>query len=152
MAATSVVCLFAGLLTVLAPPGSPPESVVRRGKVLTLTEALAARSIDLKPDSEPIAKQVVLLADDGTIVPLFSDEASRALFLDERLRRRPTEIVGRRYDGLPYLLVVSFKVESDGRLQTPEYYCEVCAITVRYPQICPCCQGSMELRMRSDKR
>ena len=34
--------------------------------------------------------------------------------------------------------------------ERPEYYCDVCAISVLYPQICPCCQGPMELRMRPE--
>ena len=148
--APSLACLLAVFLAALAPPSSPPESVVVRGKVLTLAEALAVAGPGIKPDPEPIAKQVVLLAEDGTIMPLLSDEASRALFLDERLRNCRSEIQGRRFAGVPYLQVVSFKVERDGRLQTPEYYCDVCAISVRYPQICPCCQGPMELRMRPE--
>jgi hypothetical protein len=53
---------------------------------------------------------------------------------------------------VPYVQVTTFQVERDGRLQTPEYYCTVCAITVRAPQTCPCCQGPMELRMRPDRR
>jgi hypothetical protein len=148
MLAPFVACLLAGVLAALAPPSSLPESIVRRGKVLTLAEALAARELGIKADPEPIARQVVLLADDGTIVPILSDEASRALFLDDRLRNCPSEIQGRRFAGVPYIQVVSFKIERDGRLQTPEYYCDVCAISVRYPQICPCCQGPMDLRMR----
>ena len=59
---------------------------------------------------------MVLLAEDGTIIPLLSDDASRALFLDERLRNCRSEIQGRRFAGVPYLQVVSFKVERDGRL------------------------------------
>jgi rubrerythrin len=74
------------------------------------------------------------------------------LFLDDRLRDRPAEIRGRRYAGVPYLQVLSFKVKREGRLETPEYFCEVCAISVRYPQVCPCCQGPMELRMKPDRR
>ncbi len=103
-------------------------------------------------DLEPIAKQAVLLGEDGTITPLLSDEASRALFLDDRLRNRPAEVRGQRYAGVPYLQVINFKVEREGRLETPEYFCEVCAISVRYPQVCPCCQGPMELRMKPDRR
>ena len=148
---SSLNCLMALCLAGLAPPGSTPEAVAVRGKVLTLAEALASRDLKIKPDSEPIEKQVVLLAEDGAIIPLLSDDASRALFLDERLRNCRSEIQGRRYGGLPYLQVVSFKVERDGRLRTPEYYCEVCAINVLYPQICPCCQGPMELRMRPEQ-
>ena len=62
--------------------------------------------------------------------------ASRALFLDERLRNCRSEIKGRRFAGVPYIQVLSFKVEMGGRLQTPEYYCDICAISVPYPRIC----------------
>jgi len=144
--------VFLWVLVGAAPPRMAPEAVTLRGKVMLLAAALESRGLGLKPDAEPIAKQVVLLATDGAISPLLSDEASRALFLDERLRNCPAEIEGRRFDKVPYLQVVAFKVERDGRLQTPEYFCDVCAISVRYPQICPCCQGPMELRMKPDRR
>jgi hypothetical protein len=143
--------LLAACLAGLAPPSSTPEPVAVRGKVLTLAEALASRDLKIKADTEPIAKQVVLVAEDGAMTPLLSDDASRALFLDERLRNCRTEIQGRRFAGVPYLQVVSFKVERDGRLRSPEYYCDICAISVLYPQICPCCQGPMDLRMRPDQ-
>jgi hypothetical protein len=148
----SLVCLLAVVSADPAPPSPTPESVTVRGKVLTLAEALQSRGLGLKPDAGPIVKQVVLLAEDGAIIPLLSDEASRALFLDERLRNCRGEIRGRRFGGVPYLQVVSFQVERDGRLQTPEYYCDVCAISVRFPETCPCCQGPMELRMKPDRR
>jgi hypothetical protein len=133
------------------PPPAGVETVTLRGKVTTLAEAIESRGLSIKADPEPIAKQVVLLAGDGTITPLFSDEASRALFLDKRLRDCPAELLARRFPNVPYVQVVTFKVERDGRLETPEYYCEICAISVRYPQICPCCQGQMELRMKPDR-
>ena len=41
----------------------------------------------------------------------------------------------------------AFQIEQEGRYRTPEYYCDVCSISVRYPQICPCCQGPMTLRV-----
>ncbi len=147
----SVHCLLALCWVVLAPPGSRAEPVVLEGKIVTLAEALAARDLKIKADSEPIAKQVVLLAEDGTIFPLLSDDSSRALFLDKRLRNCRSEIHGRRFAGVPYLQVVSFRVEREGRLRSPEYHCDVCAISVLYPQTCPCCQGPMELRMRPDE-
>jgi hypothetical protein len=127
-----------------------PEAVTLRGKVLTLSSALASRGLTIKVDAEPIAKQVALVGDDGTIIPLLSDDASRALFLDARLRDCRAEVLGRRYAGVPYLQVMSFKVEREGKFQTPEYFCEVCSIHVRYPQVCPCCQGPMELQMKPD--
>jgi hypothetical protein len=129
---------------------SVPEVVTLSGKVLKLSSALASRGLTIKVDAEPIAGQVALVADDGSVVPLFSDEASRALFLDDRLRDCRAQLLGRRFAGVPYLQVISFKVERQGKFQTPEYYCDVCAIHVRYPQTCPCCQGPMELRMNPD--
>lgn len=149
--ASSLNWFVAVCLGCLAPPSSTPEPVAVRGKVLTLADALASRDLKIKPDAEQMAKQVVLVAEDGAIIPLLSEDASRAFFLDERLRNCRSEIQGRRFAGVPYLQVVSFKVERDGRLQTPEYYCDICAISVLYPQICPCCQGPMELRMRPDQ-
>ncbi len=146
--------VLAGAVPSSSPPVATPkqETVTLRGKVVMLSDALNSSKLDVKPDAEPIAKQAVLLGDDGKITPLISDEASRALFLDDRLRNRPTEIRGRRYAGIPYLQVLIFKIEREGRLETPEYYCGVCAITLRYPQECPCCQGTMELRMKPDRR
>lgn len=126
------------------------ESVVLSGKVVTLAEAL--KTTGLAFDPEPVAKQVVLKTDDGAITPILSDDASRALFRDDRLRNRKTVINSRRRPGLPYLQVVTFQVEDEGRLRTPEYYCEICTISVRFPQICPCCQGDMVLRMRPEPR
>lgn len=123
-----------------------PREVTLTGQAMLLEPLLADRKI--KADPEPIRGQVVLRAEDGSLTPLVSDEASRALFLDERLRGRKAELKGWMYEGLPYLQVVMFRVEEQGSLRTPEYYCEVCTITVRYPQACPCCQGGMELRYK----
>ena len=81
------------------------ESVTLRGTVVELTDALG--KLNLKADAEPIARQVVLREEDGTISPLLADDASRALFDDERLRERPAEIDARRIAGLPYLQVTS---------------------------------------------
>lgn len=131
--------------------GEPGQDVTLKGQVVTLWAALNAAKWNLRVDAEPIAKQVVLLGDDGQITPLFSDVASRALFQDDRLRNRVAEIRGKRFPGVPYLQVVSFKIEQDGKLRTPEYYCNICTISVRYPQVCPCCQGPMELRMKPER-
>lgn len=124
------------------------EEVVWTGQVVSLAAALG--EFGLAHDSGPIVDQVVLRTDDRRIVPLISDPASRALFADDRLRARPIEIQGRIHEGLPYLLVTSFRVQEDGTWRTPEYYCDICTISVRDPQVCPCCQGSMELRMRPE--
>src|SRR5262249_18405774 len=113
------VVIALGLLA--APPEGPKsEPVTLTGKVVELTAAL--KGLDLPADPDPIAQQVVLQGDDGTITPLLSDDASRALFLDKRLRDRKIEIKGRRFAGLPYLRVTSFRVEEGGKLRTPEYF------------------------------
>jgi hypothetical protein len=143
--ASLLVCLVM-LASETAPP--KPEPVTLTGKVVELTDALT--TLGVPADADPVARQVVLVQDDGTITPLLSDPASRALFQDERLRRRRAKLQGLRFAGLPYLQVVLFQVEEDNAFVTPEYYCDVCTISVRYPQPCPCCQGPMELRMRAD--
>jgi hypothetical protein len=141
-----------GWLALLAPGADPPptrpEPVTRVGKVVLLADALKGRGVEF--DAEPVAKQVVLVGDDGTVTPLLSSDASRALFVDQRLRNRRTEVTANLVPGLPYLQVVSFRVDDHGKLRTPEYYCEVCSISVRYPMTCYCCQGPMELRMKPE--
>jgi len=132
----------------VAAPSGAWEPVTLTGSVVPLPEAL--RAFGLAPDPDDVASQVVLRTGTGELVPLLADEASRALFRDGRLRQRRAEIKGRRRAGLPYLQVTSFKVEEDGAMRTPEYYCEICAISVRSDQDCPCCQGPLELRMRPE--
>jgi hypothetical protein len=140
------------LLLADGPQATRGADVVLHGKVVTLGAALKALGIDVKPDPEPAAREAVVLGEDRAITPLFRDDASRALFLDERLRDRPVEVRGRRFPGVPYLQVSSFRVEHEGSLQTPEYFCSVCSITERFPQTCPCCQGPMELRWQPKHR
>lgn len=127
-------------------PAETAEPVTLGGTVLPLAQALRDRGIAAEADL--IGPALVLRGGDGTLTPLVPNAASKALFSDERLRGRPTEVVGLRHAGVPGLEVVSFRVEEQGKLRTPEYYCDVCTISVRYPQVCPCCQGPMELRYK----
>lgn len=137
--------ILASLLGLLG--AQPYKEVVVSGDALLLTEALAAFD-DLKVDAVPADQQVVIRRADGSLVPLLRDEASRALFDDARLRNRRAEVKAREFSGLPYLQVTSFKVEWEGAFRTPVYYCDLCSISVRYLQACPCCQGDMELRLK----
>ena len=125
------------------------QSLARREQTVTgvcrfLPEVLKQRTLEV--DVSPVSQQIVVEQASGEILPLLSNGASRALWLDERLRGRPAEIQGWLHAGLPYLEVTNIRVMEQGVLRTPEYYCEICTITVRYPQACPCCQGSLELR------
>jgi hypothetical protein len=133
----------------LPRPTAKTDTITLVGSVLPFAEAV--RPLGLVYDAEPVAKPVVLQGDDGSITPFFSDDASRALFQDERLQHRRTKLTARKYADLPYVQIVDFQVEDQGRFRTPEYFCEICTISVRYPQICPCCQGDMVLRMRPDR-
>ena len=138
----------------LAQADEPPrkvEEVVVRGRAVLLSEAVKELKLDVAVDPEPASKQVVVIDDDGVVTPLLADLASRALFQDERLRKGRVEVTGRRFVDVPYVQAVTFQVERDGRFQTPEYYCNICTISVRYPQTCPCCQGEMELRMKPER-
>ena len=98
---------FVLLLCGLGGPDDSPaaasrkaEDVTLKGKAVTLGTALQRAKVEIRVDPEPIAKQVVLVGEDGAITPLLSDEASRALFLDERLRDRPAEIQGQAVRGV----------------------------------------------------
>jgi hypothetical protein len=157
MCAPPLFIAFAVSMLVTGADGSSgtpkTEKVIARGRVMTLPSALHKLGVQIRVDaSDVMSGQVVLVGDDKSIVPLISDEASRAFFLDEHLRDRPVEINGTRFTGVPYLQVTTFRIEWDGRLETPEYFCTVCSIIVGFPQICPCCQGSMELRKKPDRR
>lgn len=148
MTSAAAGCLALLVSMAAAPP--KPELVTLSGKVVELSAAL--KSSGFAFDAEPIAKQVVLVGQDQSLTPLLSDDASRAFFLDERLRNRQAELKARRIPGVPYIQVVSFRVIDEGTLRTPEYFCEICTISVRWPQICPCCQGPLVLRMKPDSR
>ena len=128
--------------------GEGPQSVTLRVKALWLADAL--KTLKVTADEEMTANQLVVVAADGNLTPVLRDEASRALFLDERLRDRDLEVQARKLPGLPYLQVVLFRIRHEGRWRIPEYYCDICTISVRYDQACPCCQGSMDYRMKPE--
>src|SRR5262245_25284779 len=120
------------LLGVAAPAaGAPPKPdvVTLQGTVVELSAAL--QGLGLRADRDTVARQVVLKGTDGTITPLLCDDASRALFVDARLRNRRAEIDARKFPGLPYIQVLTFRVEDQGVFRTPEYFCDVCTISVR---------------------
>lgn len=142
--ATLLVCL-AGQATSSFSQG---ETTVLSGKVVLLASVVGERRLHC--DAEQAANEVVLKTADGLAVPLLRDEASRALFMDKRLRDRKTELVVKRHLGIPFVQVIVVRVEENGRFRIPEYFCDVCTISVRDPRTCPCCQGPMELRMRPE--
>lgn len=143
-----VMSLVASVAAPVPPKPGPTDVITLTGRVVLLTEALKASGVAF--DAEPVVKQVVLKGADGMITPLLSDDASRALFMDKSLRNRSAELKVVKSPGSPYVRVVALRVEEEGRLRTPEYYCEICSISLRFPQICPCCQAEMVLRMKPE--
>ena len=144
-----MVCVLMLDLSSAVYAGEPEAGLVTlTGKASLLASRL--KGLDVSADADAVEKLIVVESGPGVFEVLLPDTASRALVLDERLRNRDIEVKGRRIAGLPFLQVMSFMVQEDGRWRTPEYYCDVCTIQVRYPQICPCCQGPMELRMKPE--
>lgn len=142
---TRLLALGLILLTPLTSlSADDPQTETLSGQVKKLSQVLQDRQITVDPTL--LDDQVVVESSDGTITPILPNAASKAFYLDERLRNRPAELTAWHHQGLPFLEIVSFRVEKDGKMRTPEYFCEVCTISVRYPQKCPCCQGPMELR------
>lgn len=126
------------------------RTVTRSGQVIRLAEAL--EPLGVSAPQGPIADQVVLKTEGGEVIPLLFNVGSRAFFEDDRLRDRQAELVGREIEGLPYFQVVSSKVaDEQGTLRIPEYYCDICTISVRFDQPCPCCQAPMELRFKPER-
>lgn len=127
------------------------QKVTVEGQAVLLTDVLKAAGVQV--DTGPVERQVAIRDADGAIHPLLLDDASRALFQDERLRDRPIRVEATRRAGLPYLQVLVFQVREGDGYRTPEYWCEVCSISWRFDaDPCPCCQGPMILRMKPDRR
>ena len=119
------------------------------GRVLAIPEILARKSI--KADSGPVENQMSMLTTAGRVLPLLSDDGGRVFFLDKSMRDRQARLKLKISPDLPYAQVVQVEIEHEGRWRIPQYYCDVCTIAVRYPQICLCCQGPMEFRFKPER-
>ena len=84
-------------------------------------------------------------------LPILSDDGGRLFFLDPAMRDRPARLKLRTSPDLPFAQVIHVEIEHEGRWRIPQYYCDVCTIAVRYPQICLCCQGPMEFRFKPER-
>lgn len=135
-----------------APPDGAPASEdaakeVVSGKVLPLVAALKERGI--KSYAEELKGQVVLVTEEGELIPIVPDWRGRAFYQDERLRDRPVDLVVNRHKGVPWVQVLSiYTFDERGVRNITDYWCDVCAIPMYEIKDCECCQGPTRLRFR----
>ena len=117
------------------------------GKVVKLADALKARGV--KSYVEEIKEQVVLVTEQGELVPIVPDWRGRAFYQDERLRNRPVDLVVNRRKGIPWVQVLSiYTFDDEGVRSITDYWCDICSIPMYEIKECECCQGPIRLRLR----
>jgi hypothetical protein len=131
------------------PPGSSGRTVTVEGVVKSLADIAKARKID--GDSEPFAGTMAIETRDGRAILLRSDEGGRMFYLDESMRGRKVRLKIIETADFPLAMIVQAEAMHEGRWRVPQYYCDVCTISVRYPQVCLCCQGPMEFRFKPER-
>lgn len=129
--------------------GAVAEAIIVEGRVLAMPEIFIQKAI--KADSGPVENQMAMLTRTGQVLPILSDDGGRVFFLDKSMRDRKTRLKLKISKDLPYAQVVQVEIHHEGRWRIPQYYCDICTIAVRYPQICLCCQGPMEFRFKPER-
>ncbi|MBI1325465.1 hypothetical protein GC170_20055 [bacterium] len=148
LALSSLFLYLSSFVQVLAQdPQSRTETF--EGVVRPLSEIAKSRKIS--SDSEPLAGLMALETKDGRAIPLLSDEGGRMYYLDKAMRGRQVRLKMIERPDFPVAEVIQSEVMHEGRWRVPQYYCDVCTIAVRYPQVCLCCQGPMEFRYRPER-
>ncbi|MGQ0636017.1 MAG: hypothetical protein ACT4QC_15510 [Planctomycetaceae bacterium] len=124
-----------------------PARAVVSGKVVRLADALQKRGV--KTYGEEIKDQVVLVTEQGDLIPLVPDWRGRAFYQDKRLRDRPVDLVINRRRGVPWVQVLSIYVFDENETRClADYWCDICSIPMYEIKECECCQGPIELRLR----
>lgn len=94
---------------------------------------------------------IQLKSESGQEILLENDDGARLFFLDPTVRDRRVRLRLQYQEGKPKPATINVEIENEGRWRVPQYYCDVCTIAVRYPQICLCCQGPMEFRFKPER-
>ncbi len=94
---------------------------------------------------------IQLKSESGQEILLENDDGARLFFLDPTVRDRRVRLRLQFQGGKPKPATINVEIENEGRWRVPQYYCDVCTIAVRYPQICLCCQGPMEFRFKPER-
>jgi hypothetical protein len=95
--------------------------------------------------------KIKLKTEKGEEFLLEKDEAARLFFLDPAMIGQKARLRIQTRPGKPSVTTINVEIENEGRWRVPQYYCDVCTIAVRYPQICLCCQGPMEFRFKPER-
>lgn len=128
---------------------SPARASSLEGVVRSMAEIAKDRKIS--SDSEPLAGLMALETKEGRVIPILSDEGGRMFYLDSAMRGKQVRLKLIERPDFPVAEVTQSEVMHEGRWRVPQYYCDVCTIAVRYPQVCLCCQGPMEFRYRPER-
>ncbi|QDU43403.1 hypothetical protein Mal52_18770 [Symmachiella dynata] len=114
------------------------------GQVKFLGPALRARGVKAYDEMD---EQVVLIAENGDLVPLVADWRGRAFYQDERLRDRKVQLIVRRRPDNPYAQVlIVYTFDDKGERKYTDYWCDICSIPMYEIKECECCQGPIRLR------
>lgn len=145
----SSLFLYSSMVVQVLAQDPQSRTVTFEGVVRPLSEIAKSRKIT--SDSETLAGLMALETKDGRAIPLLSDEGGRMYYLDEAMRGRQVRLKMIERPDFPVAEVIQSEVMHEGRWRVPQYYCDVCTIAVRYPQVCLCCQGPMEFRFRPER-
>jgi hypothetical protein len=127
----------------LAQTNSGLEKVEVRGRVVCLTEDMDRLIAQVVPIRHEHVWGVV--GSDERFYLLIRSRYSEAIFLDERLRKKPLLLKGHAPAPGGVLEVTTIRSIRDGVVQDLYYYCDVCAIKSVSPEICACCRAPVEL-------
>jgi len=147
----SILALFAACPGDARPVDATPPNGLESVEGVVRTLAEIGREGNVPGDLAPFEAQLALRTASGRVIPILSDEGGRAFYLDKSLRNRELRLKIQPTGNFPAAMVIQAEVWHEGRWRVPQYYCDVCTIAVRYPQICLCCQGPMEFRFKPER-
>ena len=115
-----------------------------KGKVVPLAGLLAKQGAKLDADAEPY--WLALQTDDGKIMPLVKDAASRMFFKDAKLLNRPMRLTAKQIPHSQLLQVINVHSIVGGKLHDVYYWCDICTIKGFEAGPCDCCGAPYEFR------
>ena len=137
------IVLFTISSPLTAQTNQPAEKqkVTITGRVYCLDSK--GQRLPVEQDCQPSAVKYELLANDGRIFPILSDDLLATIFTEARVRKMELQISGLLLQD-KQLELVKIQAQHEGKLFDIFYYCEVCKITAYGPGPCPCCYAPLE--------